>query len=79
MSEERLELSTNGLKGHCSAIELLALAIGILTRPTAAVNAKSSPITSPVLPKISYWKLSSLFQHFLPIKLAIFLTFTPHL
>ena len=24
MSEERIELSTNGLKGHCSAIELLA-------------------------------------------------------
>ena len=24
VSEERFELSTNGLKGHCSAIELLA-------------------------------------------------------
>jgi hypothetical protein len=53
MSEERLELSTNGLKGHCSAIELLALAKGILTRPVASVNKQSSPINLPNLPKIS--------------------------
>ena len=46
VSEERLELSTNGLKGHCSAIELLALANGILTRTRAPVNKQTLPITS---------------------------------
>ena len=38
MSEERIELSTNGLKGHCSTIELLAHRTAILTRTEENVN-----------------------------------------
>ena len=33
MSEERLELSANGLRGHCSAVELLARADGYSITP----------------------------------------------
>ena len=38
MSEERIELSTNGLKGHCSAIELLARNEKILPPALPSVN-----------------------------------------
>ena len=38
MSAERLELSTNGLKGHCSTIELRARARCILSCRAVGVN-----------------------------------------
>jgi hypothetical protein len=41
MSVGRLELPTNGLKGHCSAIELHAHHQAlILARPTHSVNTE---------------------------------------
>ena len=48
MSAERFELSTNGLKGHCSAIELRARvkktkAEGILTWAGFSVNVRAGP------------------------------------
>ena len=39
MSEERFELSTNGLKGHCSAIELLARSGPFYHAPLVASTA----------------------------------------
>ncbi len=58
MSAERLELSTNGLKGHCSTIELRALLLStvsaecgrILSCPLSIVNIKLGFVKKGLIP-----------------------------
>jgi hypothetical protein len=63
VSAERLELSTNGLKGHCSAIELRAQRTWILSRPHPPVNQRLWKF-GLVLSFPSTFFLVFLFSHF---------------